>query len=93
METLLRIVEWIVPACMSFGPLFMIMVARGDTERRSPLTRRVNLIGMGMLVIALMWLDLSLVRQSGKVSLLEQRVTQLEKQIEQTPQACPGDAP
>jgi hypothetical protein len=93
MDQLLRSVEWILPACMSFGPLFMIMVARGDTDRRSRWTRGFNYLGLGMFMLALMWLNLALVVQRGKVSVLDVRVSLLEKRLEEHEKPCPGVAP
>lgn len=90
---MLKALEYLLPACVSFGPLFMIMVARGDMDGRGPLTRKVNYIGLGMLVAALIWLNLTLVRQRGAANLLEQRVSYLEKRIEESRQPCPGVTP
>jgi hypothetical protein len=71
----------------------MIMVARGDTDRRSPLTRTVNYVGVFMLVVALMWLNITLATQRGTLSVLELRVSSLEKRIEGSRQPCPTVAP
>ena len=93
MDTMLQVLEYALPACVTFGPLFMIMIARGDADRRSPLTRRINHVGLGMLVAALAWLNLDLVVQRGKVSVLEARVNALEKRIEERALPSPGMVP
>ncbi len=93
MDTLLKVVEYVLPACASFGPFFMIMVARGDTDRRNPLTRRMNYLGLGMVIVALTWLYLALGWQHSKLDILQLRVDYLEKQIEAAKQPCPESTP
>jgi hypothetical protein len=78
MSWLVYIVECSTVPFLTFGPLFMTMVGRGDTDRRSPLTRRINYLGLAMLMIALLWIHGTLISQRGEISVLEQRVKSLE---------------
>jgi hypothetical protein len=89
MDAALKVLEAGVGACITFGPLFMIMVARDDNDHRTRLTRGMNYAGLTMLVAGLIWINITLIVQRGKVEILEQRVGYLEERLSAPPKGKP----
>jgi hypothetical protein len=74
MEQILEWLQWGVPACMTFGPLFLVIEGRSARA-----TRQLRYTGMLMVVWALGTTYLVTVAQRGRIATLEQRVELLER--------------
>lgn len=65
-----------MPACLSFGPLFLVIAGR------SPRTERfLRIAGVIMVSAALMALWLMVSRQRGEISVLQTRLHYLEERV------------
>jgi hypothetical protein len=66
-----------VPACLSFGPLFLIAAAKSPQAERF-----LRIVGVIMVSGALITLWFTVQRQRGEISLLETRLHYLEERVE-----------
>jgi hypothetical protein len=68
------VVNGLLPACMTFGPMFLVI--EGKTPRH---TRILRGLGVGMVMLALMASWLMIESQRGEISFLSQRLDNLER--------------
>lgn len=68
------VVNALLPACITFGPLFLVI--EGKTPRH---TRILRGLGVGMVILALMASWLTIESQRGEISILSQRLEYLER--------------
>jgi hypothetical protein len=73
LELLATLVNGLMPASISFGPLFLVI--EGKTPRY---TRTLRVLGVAMMMFALMTSWLMIEKQRGEISLLQQRLENLE---------------
>jgi hypothetical protein len=74
LELLTTVVSALLPACMTFGPLFLVV--EGKTPRYTRLLRGVG-VGMVMLALGTSWLMIE--SQRGEISVLSHRLDNLER--------------
>lgn len=65
-----------MPACVTFGPLFL--VAAGKTPKAE---RFLRIAGLVMVIAALMTMTLTIDRQGGDISTLQLRLEYLEQKV------------
>ena len=75
MSSILNSADVVMPACATFGVLFLVL--EGKSARY---TRVLRYAGVAMVSLALVVLWLRLSYQAGRVSTLEQRLERLEAQ-------------
>jgi hypothetical protein len=75
------VIEWLqlgMPACVTFGPVFLVM--DGKSARW---TRVLRYLGVAMVVCALGTMYLVTGWQKGRIGVLEARTAALEQRLEQ----------
>ena len=73
MGTVLEYVQAVLPACMTFGPLFVVMEGR-DAKR----TQILRYLGAIMICVALMTLWFVTKSQKGQIELMQQQIEHLD---------------
>jgi len=73
MGTVLEYVQAVLPACMTFGPLFLVMEGR-DAKR----TRILRYLGAVMICAALMTLWFVTKSQKSQIELMQQQIEHLD---------------
>ena len=66
-----------MPACVTFGPLFMVAAGRNPKAERF-----LRIAGTAMVVAALMTMSLTINRQRGEISTLQLRLDYLEQRTD-----------
>ena len=89
MEPFPSLVNALLPACMTFGPLFLVI--EGKTPRY---TRILRGLGVAMVMLALMTSWLMIEFQRGEMSILQRRLDFLERggSTAQSAPCPPGNA-
>lgn len=67
------LIDGLLPACMTFGPLFLVV--EGKTPKYTRFLRGLG-VGMVMLALSMSWLTID--KQRGEISLLSHRLDHLE---------------
>lgn len=71
-----KFMEAWMPACLSFGPLFLVVSARNPKGERF-----LRITGVIMVSAALITLWLMVSRQRGEISILQTRIHYLEEKV------------
>lgn len=77
MEIFERFLQAMIPAGLTFGPLFLVIA--GKTPKAE---RFLRMLGFVMVATALTTLWLTVERQRGEMSLLQQRLDYLEQKVD-----------
>jgi hypothetical protein len=81
MSSILIFLNNFMPVLGTFGPLFLIIKVKGEEDSRGPKTKKVNFVGLFMVVMALMLQSLSIANLSSRVQSLEQQVEHFQSHI------------
>lgn len=76
MEFFERLMEGLMPACLTFGPLFLVIA--GKTPKAERFLRYAGAIMVSVALVTGWW---TVQRQRGEMSLLQQRIDYLEQKV------------